>query len=250
VDPVGACVGVKGQRVQAIVRELGGERIDIVPWSADPVVFVSRALSPAKVVSAGLRERERRIVVIVADDQLSLAIGKGGQNARLAAKLTGFKIDLVSESDKASREEEERALRIEVRSAPHIGPKLAERLEEAGICTLNELVETPLEVLQAIPGVGGATAVKLIELASSAIESAASRYAAVRSEREEAARAAQAEADDGSVPVEESGGPETAAVTGERAAGEAWNGEETREEPGAPSGEQPDGSAEPEGADR
>jgi N utilization substance protein A len=88
VDAVGSCVGLKGSRVQSIVRELGGERIDIVPWSADPSVFVSRALSPAKVLDVRVQEEESRMQVVVADDQLSLAIGKGGQNARLAAKLT------------------------------------------------------------------------------------------------------------------------------------------------------------------
>ncbi len=94
VDPVGACVGIKGSRVQAIVRELSGERIDIVPWSADPIVFVGRALSPAKVKQVQMAENGKEMRVVVEDDQLSLAIGKGGQNARLAAKLTGMKIDL------------------------------------------------------------------------------------------------------------------------------------------------------------
>jgi len=100
IDAVGACVGIKGSRVQAIVRELGGEKIDIVPFSQDPVVFVTRALSPAKVLEAQVVEAEQKILVTVADDQLSLAIGKGGQNARLAAKLTGWKIDLISKSER------------------------------------------------------------------------------------------------------------------------------------------------------
>lgn len=99
IDPVGSCVGQKGQRVQAIVTELKGEKIDIVEWSEDPVVYVSNALSPSKVLKVSVDEEEKATTVIVPDYQLSLAIGKRGQNARLAAKLTGWKIDIKSESD-------------------------------------------------------------------------------------------------------------------------------------------------------
>ena len=99
VDPVGACVGPKGARVQAIVNELKGEKIDIVEWSDDPVTFVANALSPSKVLEVIVDEEEKATTVIVPDYQLSLAIGKRGQNARLAAKLTGWKIDIKSESE-------------------------------------------------------------------------------------------------------------------------------------------------------
>jgi transcription termination/antitermination protein NusA len=99
VDPVGACVGPKGQRVQAIVNELKGEKIDIVRWSADPVEFVANALSPAKVLDVIVDEEEKATTVIVPDYQLSLAIGKRGQNARLAAKLTNWKIDIKSQTE-------------------------------------------------------------------------------------------------------------------------------------------------------
>jgi len=98
VDPVGSCVGPKGQRVQAIVDELHGEKIDIIEWSEDPVVYVSNALSPSKVIDVLIDEENNATTVIVPDDQLSLAIGKRGQNARLAAKLTGWKIDIKSET--------------------------------------------------------------------------------------------------------------------------------------------------------
>ncbi|WP_369903019.1 transcription termination factor NusA [Bacillus manliponensis] len=99
VDPVGSCVGPKGQRVQRIVDELKGEKIDIVNWSNDPVEYVANALSPSQVVKVLVNEEEKATTVIVPDHQLSLAIGKRGQNARLAAKLTGWKIDIKSESD-------------------------------------------------------------------------------------------------------------------------------------------------------
>ncbi len=99
VDPVGACVGMKGTRVQSIVRELKGERIDIIPWTDDPRVLIAKALSPATVESIGINEEERTAMVVVSDDQLSIAIGKKGQNVRLAMKLTGWDINIISESE-------------------------------------------------------------------------------------------------------------------------------------------------------
>ena len=101
VDPVGACVGMKGTRVQAIIRELRGEKIDIVAWSDDAVTFVTNAISPARVQRVSVVDETERVVeVVVEDRQLSLAIGKKGQNVRLAAKLTGWKIDIKSEEEK------------------------------------------------------------------------------------------------------------------------------------------------------
>jgi N utilization substance protein A len=99
VDPVGACVGMKGTRVQSIVRELRGERIDIIPWTDDPRVLLAKALSPAQVESIGINEEEKSAMVVVSDQQLSIAIGKKGQNVRLAMKLTGWDIDIISETE-------------------------------------------------------------------------------------------------------------------------------------------------------
>ena len=186
IDAVGACVGIKGSRVQAIVRELGGEKIDIVPWSADAVVFVTRALSPAKVIEAHVADGDLKIVVTVADDQLSLAIGKGGQNARLAAKLTGWKIDLVSKSERdRARELEERA-RIDVDALESAGPKLQEKLIRAGIETVQDLLKAPREEILSISGIGEKTAEKLIEEARELQEKRNRQLAA----EAEAARAA------------------------------------------------------------
>jgi len=111
VDPVGACVGVKGSRVQAIVRELRGEKIDIIPWTEDPRVFIGEALNPASIEKVGIDEQKKSALVVVADSQLSLAIGKNGQNVRLAAKLTGWKIDIIS-STEYEKEKMERDLEI------------------------------------------------------------------------------------------------------------------------------------------
>jgi N utilization substance protein A len=99
IDPVGACVGMKGTRVQSIVRELRGERIDIIPWNDDPRIFIAKALTPAAIDRIGINEETRTAMVIADDQQLSLAIGKRGQNIKLATKLTGWEIDILSESE-------------------------------------------------------------------------------------------------------------------------------------------------------
>ncbi|MFB3137293.1 MAG: transcription termination factor NusA, partial [Nitrospirales bacterium] len=113
VDPVGACVGIKGSRVQAIVRELRGEKIDIIPWTTDLRVFIGEALNPASIEKVGIDEQKKAALVVVADSQLSLAIGRNGQNVRLAAKLTGWKIDIISasqyEKEKLERDREIKA---------------------------------------------------------------------------------------------------------------------------------------------
>ena len=113
VDPVGACVGMKGSRVQAVVRELRGEKIDIIPWSEDPRVFIAEALSPAVVERVGVDEEEKAALVVVSEQQLSLAIGKKGQNVRLAAKLTNWKIDIISETEYEAKRSKEKEIEIE-----------------------------------------------------------------------------------------------------------------------------------------
>ncbi len=117
VDPVGACVGIKGSRVQAVVRELRGEKIDIIPWTSDPRVFIAEALNPASIEKVGIDVEKNSALVVVADSQLSLAIGKNGQNVRLAARLTGWKIDIISateyEKEKVERDKEIKAALVE-----------------------------------------------------------------------------------------------------------------------------------------
>jgi N utilization substance protein A len=189
IDAVGACVGIKGSRVQAIVRELGGEKIDIVPWSQDAVVFVTRSLSPAKVLEAQVIDQEQKILVTVADDQLSLAIGKGGQNARLAAKLTGWKIDLISKSERERQRDFDKRSRVDIEELEGAGPKLREKLIREGIETVQDLVKTPLAELLAIQGVGEKTAEKLLEEARELLERKSRELA------EETARAAAAAAE-------------------------------------------------------
>ena len=117
IDPVGTCVGPRGQRVQAIVNELNGENMDIIEWNEDPVVFIQNALSPAQVLKVDFNEEAHACIVVVPDNQLSLAIGKRGQNARLAARLTTYKIDIKSESSYADYLEEQAALALEAQAA-------------------------------------------------------------------------------------------------------------------------------------
>ncbi|HYM20598.1 MAG TPA: transcription termination factor NusA [Candidatus Kapabacteria bacterium] len=145
IDPVGACVGMKGVRIHSIVRELANESIDVIPWADDPAVFLGRALSPAKLISVDLDEEHHTATALVSDDQVSLAIGKQGQNVRLASKLTGYQINLVKEA----RDEEDIEL-IEFRD--ELGLDLYTELIKTRIDTAREFLDAPEEVLLKIPG--------------------------------------------------------------------------------------------------
>jgi N utilization substance protein A len=165
IDPVGACVGIKGVRVQSIVRELNNERIDIVPYSSNPEAFVTRALAPARVVNVEVFELEGKMTVAVEDEKLSLAIGRNGQNARLASKLTGWKINIMSETEYDDSKRREAELLVPVGQLDGIGPKIQERLSQADIGSVQRLAMTSVEVLTKIPGIGGKTAEALVDKA-------------------------------------------------------------------------------------
>ncbi len=150
VDPVGACVGMKGSRVQAVVQELRGERIDIVPWGSDPARYVCSALSPAQVSKVIIDEAEKSMDVIVPDDQLSLAIGRRGQNVRLAVQLTGWKIDIKSES---KMREVAQWLSEAVSVVEGCGDPEGDLLLQQGITSLEDLAECPVELLSSLPGI-------------------------------------------------------------------------------------------------
>src|SRR6204780_3071800 len=159
VDPVGACVGMKGMRVQSIIRELRGEKIDIIPFNEETVAFAQKALSPAKVTRVQIIDpEEKRLEVIVEDTQLSLAIGKKGQNVRLASKLIGWNIDIKSEEEKR-REIEAQMAALTAPGTPltelvNVGPKTIEKLEAAGITSVEKLADMTPEQLVEIPGIG------------------------------------------------------------------------------------------------
>ncbi len=159
VDPVGACVGMKGMRVQSIIRELRGEKIDIIPFSEETVAFAQKALSPAKVTRVQIVDpEEKRLEVIVEDTQLSLAIGKKGQNVRLASKLIGWNVDIKSEEEKRREIEAQMAALTAPGTAltelSGVGPKTIEKLEAAGITSIEKLADMTPEQLVEIPGIG------------------------------------------------------------------------------------------------
>ena len=156
VDPVGSCVGQRGVRVQAVTDELSGERIDVILWNEDPAKFVSAALSPAEVAQIKIDEEEKTALVKVPDDQISLAIGKEGQNARLAAKLTGYRIDIHGVSEKPISPKDETA---------KVPEKVISRLKKAGV-SWEEAKKMSADQLLSLPGVGKKTVEEIEKLAS------------------------------------------------------------------------------------
>ena len=203
VDPVGACVGMKGSRVQSIIRELRGEKIDIVEYSDDINTFVTNSLNPAKINRVQLTDPENRgLEVVVDDEQLSLAIGKKGQNVRLASRLVGWKIDIKSEQEK-KREVEAEMERMardtrEMESLKAAGEKTLQRITEAGFRSLDAIVAAQVEGLTQVQGIGPKTAEKVLAAAQALLVVRAEREEAERQQREqeaaEAARRAEEEA--------------------------------------------------------
>ncbi|HEY2855223.1 MAG TPA: transcription termination factor NusA [Gemmatimonadaceae bacterium] len=173
IDPVGACVGLKGSRVQAVVNELGGERIDIVPWSPDPERFAKLALAPAKVARVFSDPTTKTIQAVVDEDQLSLAIGRNGQNVRLASELTGWKIDLYSSREWLERgsdsplfaplpEESDEMADVRLSDISGLPPATVAVLEDAGYRTLNDIIDLEREDLLKLPGIAPAEADRIM----------------------------------------------------------------------------------------
>jgi len=170
VDPVGACVGMRGSRVQSIVRELRGEKIDIIRWSDDPLTYVSNALSPAEILHADFDPKNKSVRIVVSDLHLSLAIGKRGQNARLASKLTGWKIDINCEAEAKEQKMNLNKKREQVikhlSNLPDMDLAVAERIIDRGINSLEAIAAMSIDELTAIPGVGEGMAHSIIQSAS------------------------------------------------------------------------------------
>ena len=255
VDSVGACVGMKGMRVQSIIRELRGEKIDIIEYSEDPVVFATHALSPAKVSKISIVDAvEKQMEVIVDDSQLSLAIGKKGQNVRLAAKLLGWKIDIKSEEEKRQEVETQMAAMV-APGAPvsvlidyGLAEKTVEKLLEAGIGTIEKLGGMTPEQLEEIEGVGPKGVEKIFECVNAyyaQFEQPAEAAGAQLAVEEEAAEPAGLEpgsATEAAAAIESEPGAEaeTVAPIEEEPAGEAETAEPGEPEPADAS---PEGAA-------
>jgi N utilization substance protein A len=188
VDAVGSCVGMKGSRVQAVTRELSGEKIDIVPWSSDTVGLITRALSPAHVNHILVNEENRSVTAIVDDDQLSLAIGREGKNVRLAAKLTGWKIDLVSASEYSLRQRLAEELSMAVGEMSGVTEEVAAVLQQAGFETVEDLAQAPKERLLELDGVDEKTAQMLLLTAQATLDEMKKQVEEII-EREKAERA-------------------------------------------------------------
>jgi len=182
VDPVGACVGMKGSRVQAVVQELRGEKIDIVPWDPDPAKFVCNALAPAEILRVIVDEENRSMEVVVPDDQLSLAIGKRGQNVRLASRVTNWKLDVTSESEynEALREGYKSLLKLS-----GIGKKLANGLYEMGFRSAEDIAKAEAADLATLKGISERKAKELIQEALNYMESLSSDEEEVCDEEKE-----------------------------------------------------------------
>ncbi|MDD5686988.1 MAG: transcription termination factor NusA [Elusimicrobia bacterium] len=171
VDAIGSCVGVKGIRIKSIIQELQGARIDMVAFSTDMTQYIVNALSPAKVISIDTKPERKIANITVADDQLSLAIGKAGQNVRLAVKLTGWHIDIKSESEKKSNKTAEIEQKMDsFIGIKGVGKKTAEILIKSGFKTIESLANASLETLTTLQGIGEKTAQKIIEAAKKSLE--------------------------------------------------------------------------------
>ena len=159
IDPVGACVGMRGSRVQAVVNELQGEKVDIIPWSPDPAAFIVNALAPAEVTKVVLDEDVQRIEVVVPDEQLSLAIGRRGQNVRLASQLTGWDIDIMTEAQESERRQTEFVERTGLfMEALDVDEMIAQLLASEGFATVEEVAYVPVEEITYIEGFDEETA--------------------------------------------------------------------------------------------
>jgi len=251
VDPVGACVGMKGMRVQSIIRELRGEKIDIIPYSEETVAFAQKALSPAKVTRVQIIDPERKhLEVIVEDTQLSLAIGKKGQNVRLASKLIGWSIDIKSEEEKR-QEIEAQMVALTAPGTPltelkGVGPKTIEKIEVHGISSVEKLADMTPEQLMEIPGIGQKMVEKIQVAVASYFQSLEAQQAA------EAEAAAKAAAPEGAAVAADVAAPSEAAAetVAEEAAPATEEAAPAAEEPvAAEPGEAPAETAEAESAE-
>jgi len=168
IDAVGACVGLKGVRIQSIVKELNNEKIDVINWSSEPEIFISRALSPAKPIRIILNEGQKSAVAVISDDQISLAIGKGGQNRQLSCMLTGYNVETVKQSEwEKTQPKEEKLLLSRI---PELTKTIVEKLNAAGYESAEEVLDAGKDTIMELKGFGEKTAARVFEILSSYYE--------------------------------------------------------------------------------
>ena len=166
IDAVGACVGMKGMRIQGVSKELNNEKIDIIPFSNEPTVFITRALSPAKPVRVLVDEDKKSAVAVVPDSQISIAIGKGGVNRKLTSRLTGYNVEILRESEYRDMVQSAKEKEMTLEQLDGLKPNIIKKLEEHGIFTVRDILERGKEGLLEIPGIGPKTADKIWDLVS------------------------------------------------------------------------------------
>ena len=168
IDAVGACVGLKGVRIQTVVKELNNEKIDVVNWSSEPEIFINRALSPAKPIRVQIIEAEKKATAVIPDDQVSLAIGKGGQNRQLASMLTGYDVTVVKQSEWALSTSKDAKLALA--DVPELSKLIVDKLAAAGYETADDVLDAGRETLLALKGFGEKTVDRMISILNSYYE--------------------------------------------------------------------------------
>ncbi len=166
IDPVGACVGMKGIRIQAVSKELSNEKIDVIPWSAEPEIFITRALSPSKPVRVLVDGPNKRAIAVLPDDQISLAIGRGGQNRRLTGRLTGYEVEIIKESEYRKMVEEQRGKEVPLELIEGLSETMVSKLHAAGLKTMQDVLDQGEDGLLQIKGIGEKTAKRIWALIS------------------------------------------------------------------------------------
>ena len=233
IDAVGACVGMKGIRIQSVSKELNNEKVDVIPWSYDKEVFITRALSPAKPVRVLVDEPNNRAVAVLPDDQVSLGIGRGGQNRRLTSKLTGVEIEIMKESEYRKMIEEQRGKETPIDNIDGLSQAMLGKLKDAGLETVSDVLEIGEQGLRNIKGIGEKTALKIWTLVNGGdVEAAEDAADAGEDEAAEDSEASDNEIHgaDEEIAEEESTSEEEESETAEVAAEESEDNE-SRNEP-------------------
>jgi len=214
IDPVGACVGMKGIRIQAVSKELNNEKIDVIPWNAEPEIFIIRALSPAKPVRVLVDAPNQRAIAVAPDDQVSLAIGRGGQNRRLSSKLTGYEVEIIKESEYRKMVEEQSGNEAPIEVVEGLSETMVSKLHAAGLNTVQDVLDQGEDGLMQIKGIGEKTAKRIWALVQeregAADEAGVEKAAELEEEAEEEEKTAEEEKTDDSPEKDETSRAESA----------------------------------------